>query len=127
MARRNRGALLSWGLLGAGLLLAGIVVVVLVFRSSPPPRTAPTTTAAAPPPVPTTTAPPSPPAPVRVTALTPFTATIVWRTDVASTGRVALARAGGPPTLWSEPVGPAREHSVTLRGLTLDTDYSAEV
>src|SRR3954465_8917745 len=127
MARRNRGALLSWGLLGAGLLVAGIVVLVLVFRSPSPPQTAPTTTAAAPPPAPTTTAPPPPPSPVRVSALTPFSATIAWRTDETTTGRVAPARAGGAPTLWSEPVGPAREHSVTMRGLTLDTDYRAEV
>src|SRR3954471_6252836 len=127
MARRNRGALLSWGLLGAGLLVAGIVVLVLVFRSASPPQTAPTTTSAAPPPAPTTTAPPTPPSPVGVAALTPFSVTIAWRTDETTTGRVALARAGGAATLWSQTAGPAREHSVTLRGLTLDTDYRAEV
>src|SRR3954468_11598360 len=119
MARRDRGALLSWGLLGAGLLVAGIVVLVLVFRSGSPPQTAPTTTAAP--------APPPPPSPVRVAAVTPFSVTIAWRTDETTTGRVALARAGGAPTLWSQATGPAREHSVTLRGLTLDTDYRAEV
>src|SRR4051812_6293918 len=127
MARRDRGALLSWGLLGAGLLVAGIVVLVLVFRSASPPQTAPPTTAAAPPPAPTTTAPPPLPSPVRIAAVTPFSVTIAWRTDEATTGRVALARAGGAPTLWSQAAGPAREHSVTLRGLTLDTDYRAEV
>lgn len=126
MARRERGSLLSWALLGAGLLVAGIVVVVLVFRSPPEPQVAPTTTAAPPPP-PATTAPPPPPAPVRATAVTPFSATIAWRTDEPTTGRVGLARAGGPVTVWSEPVGPATDHSVTIRGLTLDTDYRAEV
>jgi hypothetical protein len=132
MARRDRGALLSWGLLGAGLLIAAVVVVVLVFRSPSRPHVAPTTTSAAPPPPSTTTAPPAttappPPSPNRVAAVTPFTATIVWRTDQATTGRVGLARVGGPVTLWSQPVGPSLDHSVTMRGLTLDSDYRAEV
>src|SRR3954462_15443190 len=108
MARRDRGALLSWGLLGAGLLVAGIVVLVLVFRSPSPQQTAPTTTAAAPLSAPTTTAPPPPPSPVRVSALTLFSATIAWRTDETTTGRVAVARAGGAPPLWGGAIGTGR-------------------
>jgi hypothetical protein len=92
MARRDRGALVTRGLLGAGLLLLGIVIAALALRS-PSPKHPPATTAAAPPPA-TTTAPATtqapPPSPVQVTSVTPFSATISWRTDTETTGRLAV-------------------------------------
>jgi hypothetical protein len=131
MARRDRGALATRALFGAGLLLLGVVAAVLLLRS-PAPKRAPATTAAAPPPAtttapattaPATTAPAPPPSPVQVAALTPFSATISWRTDTETTGRVALSLGSGQPTLWSAPVGPSLDHSATIRGLAFDTDY----
>src|SRR5256885_304114 len=69
MARRDRGALVTRALFGAGLLLLGVVGAVLLLRSPAPKKQA--TTAAAPPaattpPPATTTAPP--PQPVQIAA-----------------------------------------------------------
>jgi hypothetical protein len=149
-ARRDRGALVTRTLLVLGVALLALVVVLISLRGrSGPPRnaaptattTAPTTTApppattapatTAPPPAttappPATTTAPQPPAPIRVTALTPFSVTVEWHTEQPTAGRLALARGDGAPTLWSEPVGPARDHSATIGGLALDSDYRAE-
>jgi len=59
--------------------------------------------------------------------VTPFSATISWRTDTESTDRLAVSLGSGPPTLWSAAVGPSVDHSATVRGLVFDTDYRVAV
>ena len=94
MARRDRGALVTRALFGAGLLLLGVVGAVLLLRSPAPKKQA--TTAAAAAPAATTSAPPTtttapPPQPVQIASLTPFSVTVSWRTDAETTGRLAVS------------------------------------
>src|SRR2546422_1634982 len=129
MPRRDRGALLTRTLLGAGVVLLGVVVAVFALRS-PAPKPTPATTAAVPPPATTaTTAPTTAPAPgpVQIASVTPFSVTVSWQTEAPTTGRLAVSLGSGPPTLWSQIVGPARDHSATVRGLALDSDYRVDV
>src|SRR5207244_3911969 len=117
--RRDRGSLLTRTLLGLGLALLGIVVLVLVLRPPHGRRPPPATTASQ-----ATTAPQeTPQPPIAAVSVTPFAATVEWRTPEPTTGRLAAALAGGGPTLWSEPVGPARDHRATIGGLALGSDY----
>jgi hypothetical protein len=128
----DRGARLTWTLLGAGLLLLGIVVAVVLLRQpgkAPRTQTAATRTAAPPATTAapaTTTAPAPPPGPLRIAELSPFSVAVAWHTTSPTTGRLALAVGSGPPTLWSGAVGPARDHTATIGGLAFDTDYRVE-
>lgn len=142
---RDRGALLTRWLFGLGLGLLGIVVAVLLVRGTPerqPPTSAAATTAqrtAPPVSAPATTAQtveqPSTStvqngiaiSDVRVTATTPFSVTVAWRTQPASRGRLAVGPAGSAPTLWSAADGPAADHQATVGGLSLDSSYAVEV
>lgn len=135
-------------LAAAGLVLlaaAGIAIGVRALTGGPhhplAGTTASTTTSTAP--APTTTAPPpttapAPPPPppgvsatrdgvsildARVTATTPFSATVEWRTRPETRGRVAAALGSLPPTLWSESDAPAAAHSITLGGLAFGSSY----
>ena len=132
--------MLTRALFLSGLLLLGIVLALVAIRRggneqptttavlpTTAPTTAPSATTTAPAPTataPTTTAPT---APVQITSVTPFSVTVAWHTDKPTTGRLAVALAGGTPTLWSAPSGPSVEHSATVGGLAFATDYQVSV
>ncbi len=104
----------------------------------PPPVTAtappPATTAAAPPAA-TTSPPEPPPTPpegfavwdVRVVSLTPFSATLSWRTTEPARSRAAWGLAGGGSTLWAPLDETATVHQATLPGLAYGTAYSVSL
>jgi hypothetical protein len=86
---------------------------------------------APPPPAPTTTAPaaPTPPAPtiedVHTVSLTPFGATIVWRTSVPASSRIAYGL--DAPVVWTEASSDSTTHQATVSGLTFSTSYKLAV
>jgi hypothetical protein len=86
---------------------------------------------APPPPAPTTTAPaaPTPPAPtiedVHTVSLTPFGATIVWRTSVPASSRIAYGL--DAPVVWTETSSDSTTHQATVSGLTFSTSYKLAV
>ena len=77
----------------------------------------------------TTTPQPVGPAPeienVHTTSLTPFSATIAWRTSVPATSRIAYGL--DAPVLWTAPSIASTEHQATLTGLTFSTSYKVAV
>jgi hypothetical protein len=87
--------------------------------TAPPPPTATTTTPAA----------PTPPAPtiedVHTVALTPFSATIAWRTSVAASSRVAYGV--DAPVVWTEASANSMDHQATVTGLTFSSSYKLAV
>jgi hypothetical protein len=80
---------------------------------------------------PTTTTPAQPVGPppqienVHTISLTPFSATIAWRTNVPATSRIAYGL--DAPVLWTAPNIPATEHQATLTGLTFSSSYKVAV
>jgi hypothetical protein len=86
---------------------------------------------APPPPAPTTTAPaaPTPPAPtiedVHTVSLTPFCATIAWRTSVPSSSRIAYGL--DAPVVWTDASSDSTSHQATVSGLTFSTSYKLAV
>jgi hypothetical protein len=86
---------------------------------------------APPPPAPTTTAPtaPTPPAPtiedVHTVALTPFSATIAWRTSVPASSRAAYGV--DAPVVWTEASADSTSHEATVTGLTFSSSYKLAV
>jgi hypothetical protein len=77
----------------------------------------------------TTPAPPAGPPPeienVHTISLTPFSATIAWRTSVPATSRIAYGL--DAPVLWTAPNIAATEHQATLTGLTFSSSYKVAV
>jgi len=87
--------------------------------SSPSETTATTTTPAAP------TGPPPEIEDVHTVSLTPFSATIAWRTNVPATSRIAYGL--DAPVLWTAPSIASTEHQATLTGLTFSSSYKVAV
>jgi hypothetical protein len=79
----------------------------------------------------TTTTPATPTGPppeienVHTISLTPFSATIAWRTNVPATSRIAYGL--DAPVLWTAPSVAATEHQATLTGLTFSSSYKVAV
>ena len=79
----------------------------------------------------TTTTPAQPVGPppeignVHTISLTPFSATIAWRTNVPATSRIAYGL--DAPVLWTAPSIAATEHLATLTGLTFSSSYKVAV
>jgi hypothetical protein len=86
---------------------------------------------AAPPPAPTTTAPsaPTPPAPtiedVHTVSLTPFGATITWRTSVPASSTIAYGL--DAPDVWTAASNDSTNHQATVSGLSFGTSYKLAV
>jgi hypothetical protein len=119
-------------LVGAGLLLLGVVAAILLVRGGGERKavsTTPATTAAPPgtttaPPATTTAPPPPPTGPISNVSVEQVGATgarISW--TAAGPVRVAYGPAGQPPTLWASPTG----SSVTLGGLSLGGSYDVHL
>jgi hypothetical protein len=62
---------------------------------------------------------------VHTISLTPFSATIAWRTNVPATSRIAYGL--DAPVIWTEPNIAATEHRATLTGLTFSSSYNVAV
>jgi len=79
----------------------------------------------------TTPAPAAPSGPppeiqnVHTVSLTPFSATISWRTSVAATSRIAYGL--DAPVLWTAPAVTGTEHQATVTGLTFSSSYLLDV
>jgi hypothetical protein len=90
--------------------------------SAPPPPTATTTTTTTP------TQPTGPPPTiedVHTVALTPFSATIAWRTSVPASSRVAYGV--DAPVIWTNAGADSTEHQATVTGLTFSSSYKLAV
>ena len=99
------------------LALPGAATTSTAGSSSDPTTT--TTTPAAP------TDPPPEIENVHTLSLTPFSATIAWRTNVAATSRIAYGL--DAPVLWTAPSLASTEHQATLTGLTYSSSYKVAV
>ena len=99
------------------LALPGAATPSTAGGSSDPTTT--TTTPAAP------TGPPPEIENVHTLSLTPFSATIAWRTNVAATSRIAYGL--DAPVLWTAPSLASTEHQATLTGLTYSSSYKVAV
>src|SRR5438093_211261 len=88
--------------------------------NAPPPPTATTTTAPA---------PPTPPAPiiedVHTVSLTPFGATITWRTSVPASSTIAYGL--DAPDVWTAASNDSTNHQATVSGLSFGTSYKLAV
>ena len=79
----------------------------------------------------TQTTPPAPVGPpptienVHTTSLTPFSATIAWRTSAAASSRIAYGL--DAPVVWTAPGSSSTEHLATLTGLAFDSSYKLAV
>jgi hypothetical protein len=77
----------------------------------------------------TTPAPPSGPPPtiqdVRTVSVTPFSATLSWRTSEAATSRVVYGL--DAPVLWTAPTASGTTHQLTVTGLTFSSTYHLDV
>jgi hypothetical protein len=79
----------------------------------------------------TTTTPAQPVGPppeienVHTISLTPFSATIAWRTNVPATSRIAYGL--DAPVLWTAANIASTEHQATLTGLTFSSSYKVAV
>jgi hypothetical protein len=87
--------------------------------SGSPGDTATTTTPAAP------TGPPPQIESVHTISLTPFSATIAWRTSVPATSRIAYGL--DAPVIWTAPSTATTEHQATVTGLTFSSSYKVAV
>ncbi len=92
---------------------------------------APQATTAAPPTTPASPTPPpaSPtlPTDIQVTALTPFTATVAWRTVQPTVGHVGFGPAAVGETRWLPATAVSTDHAVALTGLAFATAYEVTV
>lgn len=79
----------------------------------------------------TQTIPPAPVGPpptiedVHTTALTPFSATIAWRTSAAASSRIAYGL--DAPVVWTAAGSSSTEHLATLTGLAFESSYKLAV
>ena len=103
----------------------------LTFMAFPSGTTVPT---AATPAGTTTTTTPPPPAPsgpppsianVASVSVTPFSATLSWRTSEAATSRVVYGV--DAPVIWTAPTASGTTHQATLTGLTFSSTYHVDV
>ena len=62
---------------------------------------------------------------MHTTALTPFSATIAWRTSVPASSRIAYGL--DAPVIWTPASGASTEHQATLTGLGFDDSYQLAV
>jgi len=62
---------------------------------------------------------------VHTISLTPFSATIAWRTNVPATSRIAYGL--DAPVLWTAPNIASTEHQAILTGLTFSSSYKVAV
>jgi hypothetical protein len=62
---------------------------------------------------------------VHTLSLTPFSATIAWRTNVPATSRIAYGL--DAPVIWTAPSVGSTVHQATLTGLTFSTSYKVAV
>ena len=85
------------------------------ISGSPTDTTATTTTPAAP------TGPPPEIENVHTISLTPFSATLAWRTNVPATSRIAYGL--DAPVIWTAPSIATIEHQATITGLTFSSSY----
>jgi hypothetical protein len=85
--------------------------------------TPPTTTATSSPTVPS--GPPPTISDVRTLAITPFSATLSWRTSETSTSRVAYGL--DAPVVWTAATSPGTTHQATIGGLTFSSSYHLDV
>jgi hypothetical protein len=121
-------------------LLGAVVVAALIVRGHNEPRTTPTVAQPQAPPAttaaPATTAPPPGASTeqngiaitdARVVALTPFSVTVEWTTQPATSGRLAAATGALPPALWSTVSAAGSAHRATIGGLAFDTSYHVSV
>jgi hypothetical protein len=95
------------------------IVTAAPPSGSPGDTTATTTTPAAP------TGPPPEIENVHTLSLTPFSATLAWRTNVPTTSRIAYGL--DAPVLWTAPSVATTEHQATLTGLTFSSSYKVAV
>jgi hypothetical protein len=85
------------------------------------------TTPAAPGADPTTTTPATPSGPppeitsVRTLSLTPFSATISWRTNVPTSSRLVYGL--DAPVVWTAPTAVGTQHEATVSGLSFSSSY----
>ena len=61
---------------------------------------------------------------VKISSLSPFSATISWRTSFPSPTRLEASLFGSEPTMWHLAEGARREHDVSLSGLSFSSSYS---
>jgi hypothetical protein len=101
------------------LALPGGVVTTPPASNSPTDTTTTTTTPVTP------TGPPPEIENVHTISLTPFSATIAWRTNVPATSRIAYGL--DAPVLWTAPSVATTEHQATLTGLTFSSSYKVAV
>jgi len=87
------------------------------------PAAAPTTTTSAAPAAPS--GPPPTISDVRTVAITPFSATLSWRTSEAATSRVAYGL--DTPVVWSAPTAAGTTHQLTVPALTPAATYHLDV
>ena len=84
-----------------------------------PSQEAPTTTA------PTPSGPPPTISDVHTVSLTPFSATLSWRTNEAATSRVVYGL--DAPVVWTAPTESGTTHQVTVSGLTHSSSFHLDV
>jgi hypothetical protein len=102
----------------------------LAFPSGtePPASSTPSTTTTATETATTPSAPSGPPptiADVHTVSLTPFSATLAWRTSEAATSRVVYGL--DAPVVWSAPTPSGTVHELTVSGLTHSSSYHLDV
>jgi hypothetical protein len=77
----------------------------------------------------TTATTPSGPPPaitdVRTVALTPFSATLSWRTNETATSRIVYGL--DTPVVWSDPTDPGTAHQLTVSGMSAGSTYHLDV
>ena len=99
-----------------------LTFLALPGAEQPPETTAETTTTTTP------TVPAGPPPEieaVRTVSLTPFSATISWRTNVEASSRLAYGL--DAPVIWTAPTATSRTHQATVTGLSFSTSYRLDV
>jgi hypothetical protein len=64
---------------------------------------------------------------LRVVSISPFSATIGWRTASPVASWVEVGPPDGPPTLWRRELHPATRHTLRLSGLSFSTPYRVRV
>jgi hypothetical protein len=92
--------------------------------TEPPASTTPTQTTTNPAPT-TPSGPPPEIRDVRTVAITPFSATLSWRTSEAATSRVVYGL--DAPVLWTAQTAAGTTHQATVTGLTFTSTYHLDV
>jgi len=93
--------------------------------SAPATSTGPTETTTTPPAAAVPTGPPPEIENVRTVSLTPFSATIAWRTSRPASSRIAYGL--DATVLWTAQTVSATEHQATMTGLTFSSSYRLDI